>query len=56
MTHFVVKVMQLYLGPEIQHIIVLMGVSFDRCSCYGKILNRKIRIVNSNLHKYLEKT
>ena len=39
MTHFVVKVMQLYLGPEIQQIIVLVGLSFYRCSCYEKILN-----------------
>ena len=27
MTYFVVKVMQLCLGPEIQQIIILMGVS-----------------------------
>ena len=50
MTHFVVKVMQLYLGPKIQQIIILVGVSFYRCSCHGKIL-----IINSNLYKYLEK-
>ena len=40
MTHFVIKVMQLYLGPEIQEIIVLVGLSFYRCSCYKKILNK----------------
>ena len=40
MTHFVVKVMLLYLGPEIQQLIILMGLSFYKCSCYGKILNR----------------
>ena len=28
MTHFVVKAMSLYLGPEIQQIIILIGVSF----------------------------
>ena len=55
MTHFVVKVMQLYLGPKIQQIIILVGVSFYRCSCHGKIQNLEICIINSNLHKYLEK-
>ena len=40
MTYFVVKVMQLCLGPEIQQIIILMGVSLYRCSRYGKTLNR----------------
>ena len=39
-THFVVTVMQQYLGPEIQHIIISMVVSFYRCNCYGKILNK----------------
>ena len=28
MTHFVVKVMQLYLGPEIQQDIILLGLRF----------------------------
>ena len=28
MTHFVVKVMLLYLGPEIQQIKILMGLRF----------------------------
>ena len=28
MTHFVVKVMQLYLGPKIQQIIILVGLRF----------------------------
>ena len=36
MTHFGVKVMQLCLGPEIQQIIILMGVSLYKCSCYRK--------------------
>ena len=40
LVHFAVKVMQLYLGPEIQHIIILTGVSFYRCSCYGEMLNK----------------
>ena len=39
MTHFVVKVMQLYLGPELQRIIIFIDVSFRKYSCYGKILN-----------------
>ena len=26
MTHFVVKVMQLHLGPEIQQVIILLGL------------------------------
>ena len=39
MTHFVVKAMQQYLGPEIHHIIIFMGVSFYRCNCNGKIPN-----------------
>ena len=39
-THFVVKVIQLYLGPESQQIIILLGLSFYTCSCYGKIRNR----------------
>ena len=42
MTHFVVKVMQLYLGPEIQQIIILIRLSFYRCSCYGKIISRNL--------------
>ena len=41
-THFVVTVMQQYLGPEIQHIIISMVVSFYRCNCYGKILNKNM--------------
>ena len=56
MTHFVVKVMQLYFRPETQQTIILMGQSFYTCSWYRKILNTKILIVSSNLHKYLEKT
>ena len=43
MTNFVVQVMQLYLGPEIQRIITLLGLSCCRCSCYGKILNENTR-------------
>ena len=55
MTHFVVKVTQLYLGPEIQEIIILMGLSVFRCSCYGKILTRNMHSQQQS-HKYLEKT
>ena len=40
MTHFVVKVKRVYLGPEIQHIVIIMVVSFYRCCCYGKILDK----------------
>ena len=29
MTHFVIKVVQLYLGPEIQQIIILLGLRFN---------------------------
>ena len=42
MTHFAVKVIQLYLGPESQQIMILLGLSFYRCSCYGKIRNRNM--------------
>ena len=35
MTNFVVKVMQLYLGPEIQKIIIFIDVRFYTYSCYG---------------------
>ena len=38
--NFVIKVMQLYLGPEIQKIIIFIDVRFHTYSCYGKILNR----------------
>ena len=55
MRHYVVKVMQLYLGPQILHTVIPTCVSFYRCSCYGKYVI-KIRIVNSNLYKYFEKT
>ena len=37
MTIFVVEVMQLCLGPEIQQIIILMNMSVCSYSCYGKI-------------------
>ena len=47
MTHFVVKVIQLYLGPEVQHMIIPIGVIFYRCSCNGKILNRIIHSLYS---------
>ena len=40
MTHFAVKVIQLYLGPESQQIMILLGLSFYRCSRCGKIRNR----------------
>ena len=39
MAHFVVKAMQLYLGPENQQTIILIGVSFYTYGSYGKILN-----------------
>ena len=37
MTNFVVKVMQLFLGPEIQQIIILIIMSVCSYSCYGKL-------------------
>ena len=57
MTHFVVKVMQLYLGPEIQQIIILMGLRFYTVDVV--VMEKyylEICIVNSSFHKYLEKT
>ena len=42
MTHFVVKVIQLYLWPELQQIIIFVDVNFCRYSWYGKTLNRNI--------------
>ena len=57
MTHFVVKVMQLYLWPEIQQIIILMDLRFYTVEVV--VMEKyylEIRIVNSSFHKYLEKT
>ena len=55
MTHFVVKVMLLYLGPEIQQIIILLGLRFYTVDVV--IMEKyyiEICIVNSSLHKYLK--